>query len=111
MGQAAAQVVRQLGQRVQIVPIELDRELRGQASHYEIDSMGQRLADIDRPRQGAQVIADILQDHRKRPLRRSQIDVDLGLVDAVRVQIQFRPPGAPADRLDLGNIEEEFLGG
>ena len=76
-----------------------------------IEAVRDRLADGDATTGSTRELgADVGEHLLLAALRAGQIDVDLGVVDALGVLIELGAAGAPAEALHLGNLHDQPLG-
>ena len=99
--QARPQAPRHRTQRVEIVAEDLEDDLRLDARQHMVDAVRDRLADGHRRRQHGQLGADIGVDVLLAAHGPRQVDIDLGVVDALGMLVELRPAGAPAEALHL----------
>ena len=102
--------VGESAQRVVVVAVDLERDLRPHARQHVVEAVRDRLADADARRQRRQPRADLGENLLAAAFGRAQIDVELAVVHALGVLVELGAAGAPADRADLGHLGDELLG-
>ena len=98
-GELLAQRLRQPPQRVEVVAVDLQRDLRAHAGQQVVEPVRDRLADIDRHRQHRQPRADVGVDLFLRTRRADEVDVELAEVHAFGMLVELGAAGAAADAI------------
>ena len=86
-------------QRVEVVAVDLERDLRPHARQHVVEAVRDRLADVDAGRQHGEPRADVGQHLLAAALRSLQVDVELAVVDALGMLVELGAARAAADRL------------
>ena len=109
-GKLLAKILADARERVEIVAKDFQGDLGADAREHVVEAMRDRLADVDRHRQNAELFADLGEDHVLASPRRVEIDFDLRGMDALGMFVEFGAAGAASDRFDLGNLQQQLLG-
>jgi hypothetical protein len=105
-----AQLRRQAAQRVEIVAVDLQRDLGAHAGQQVVEAVRDRLADVAHRRQHREAAADVGDDLVAAALGGFQVDVHLAVVHALGMFVEFGAAGAAADLRDLGHGGDDLLG-
>ena len=97
--EARFQVGGKAAQRVVVVAVDLERDLRAHTRQHVIEPVGDGLADGDARREHGQPLADVGEHLFAAALRCSQVDIELAVVDAFGMLVELGAPGAAADRV------------
>ena len=98
-------------QLAEIVAEDLDRDLGADAGEQVVEPVRDRLAHVDGDAGDlVELVADLAEDRLSTALGLGQIDVDLRVVDALRVLIELGATGPTAGGDDLGDLAHEALG-
>ena len=101
-GKAFAQQLRQPPQRVEVLAVDLHRDLRAHARQHVVEAMRDRLADIDRHRQHREPGADVGVHVVLGARGTREVDVELADVHAFGMLVEFGAAGAAADERTSG---------
>jgi hypothetical protein len=96
--------VGQTAQRVEVVAVDLQRDLRAHAGQQVVEAMADRLADAGSDRQAGQALPDVGNDLLAAAFRRLQVHVHLGVMHALGMFVELGAAGAAADLGHLGHL-------
>ena len=107
---ARPQLFRDGPQRVEVVAEDLQGDLRAHAGKHVVETMRDRLSDVDVGGQDGKARPDVRDDRLAASARAVEIDVDLGGMHTFGMLVEFRASRAAPNRLCLGHLQDELFG-
>ena len=107
--QLGSEALGERAQRVDILAVDLQRNLGAHPRQQMVEAVRDWLADVDRGGQGCERCANVCQDLRLGTSRWLEIDIDLARMNAFCVLIEFSPTGATSHRKNFGNCKDQLF--